>query len=153
MAPQIANPDLKRVPMAKVGYGRWLRAFLENRAVSGPVRTFPQAERPLLEAQVIRSLLGSRLLGGEALGLFGGGRGSSSSPGPGGAFPPRPSWRGSRSARIFAVADVYDALTSDRPYRKAWPKEKALAYIREEAGKQFDPEVVEAFLKLMAEEA
>lgn len=56
-------------------------------------------------------------------------------------------------ARIFAVADVYDALTSDRPYRKAWPKEKALAYIREEAGKQFDPEVVEAFLKLMAEEA
>ena len=56
------------------------------------------------------------------------------------------------SARIFAVADVYDALTSDRPYRKAWPKEKALAYIREEAGKQFDPEVVEAFLKLMAEE-
>jgi len=51
------------------------------------------------------------------------------------------------------VADVYDALTSDRPYRKAWPKEKALAYIREEAGKQFDPEVVEAFLKLMAEEA
>ena len=57
------------------------------------------------------------------------------------------------SARIFAVADVYDALTSDRPYRKAWPKEKALAYIREEAGKQFDPEVVEAFLKLMAEEA
>ncbi|BCZ89268.1 hypothetical protein TthAA22_10730 [Thermus thermophilus] len=57
------------------------------------------------------------------------------------------------SARIFAVVDVYDALTSDRPYRKAWPKEKALAYIREEAGKQFDPEVVEAFLKLMAEEA
>ena len=87
------------------------------------------------------------------MGLFGGGRGSSSSPGPGGAFPPRPSWRGSRSARIFAVADVYDALTSDRPYRKAWPKEKALAYIREEACKQFDPEVVEAFLKLMAEEA
>ncbi|BAD70813.1 MAG TPA: GAF domain-containing protein [Thermus sp.] len=57
MAPQIANPDLKRVPMAKGGYGRWLRAFLENRAVSGPVRTFPQAERPLLEAQDIRSLL------------------------------------------------------------------------------------------------
>ena len=51
------------------------------------------------------------------------------------------------------MADVYDALTSDRPYRKAWPKEKALAYIREEAGKQFDPEVVEACLKLMAEEA
>ncbi|BFH75907.1 EAL domain-containing protein [Thermus thermophilus] len=57
VAPQIANPDLKRVPMAKGGYGRWLRAFLENRAVSGPVRTFPQAERPLLEAQEIQSLL------------------------------------------------------------------------------------------------
>ena len=57
MAPQIAHPDLKRVPMAKGGYGRWLRPFLENRAVSGPVRTFPQAERPLLEAQEIQSLL------------------------------------------------------------------------------------------------
>ncbi|MFC0594915.1 HD domain-containing phosphohydrolase [Thermus composti] len=55
------------------------------------------------------------------------------------------------SARIFAVVDVYDALTSDRPYRKAWPKEKALAYIQEQAGKQFDPEVVAAFLRLMEE--
>ena len=57
------------------------------------------------------------------------------------------------SARIFAVADVYDALTSDRPYRKAWPREKALAYLQEEAGRQFDPQVVEAFLALMAETA
>jgi len=56
------------------------------------------------------------------------------------------------SARIFAVVDVYDALTSDRPYRKAWPREKALAYLQEQAGKQFDPEVVAAFLRLMAEE-
>jgi len=56
------------------------------------------------------------------------------------------------SARIFAVVDVYDALTSDRPYRKAWPREKALAYIQEQAGKQFDPEVVEAFLRLVAGE-
>lgn len=153
MAPQIANPDLKRVPMAKGGYGRWLRAFLENRAVSGPVRTFPQAERPLLGPRTSAASSRFPSSGRGGFGAFGGGRGSSSSPGPGGAFPPRPSWRGSRSARIFAVADVYDALTSDRPYRKAWPKEKALAYIREEAGKQFDPEVVEAFLKLMAEEA
>jgi putative nucleotidyltransferase with HDIG domain len=52
-------------------------------------------------------------------------------------------------ARIFAVIDVYDALTSERPYRKAWPKEKALDYIREQSGKQFDPEVVAAFLELM----
>lgn len=54
------------------------------------------------------------------------------------------------SARIFAVADVYDALTSDRPYRKAWPKEKALAYLKEQAGRLFDPEVVAAFLDLEA---
>src|SRR2546422_92856 len=52
------------------------------------------------------------------------------------------------SARIFAVVDVYDALTSDRPYRKAWPKDKALAYIREQAGKHFDPDVVETFLRM-----
>jgi PAS domain S-box-containing protein len=51
------------------------------------------------------------------------------------------------AARIFAVVDVYDALTSDRPYRKAWSREEALKYIREESGKHFDPEVVEVFLK------
>lgn len=53
------------------------------------------------------------------------------------------------SARIFAVADVYDALTSDRPYRAAWSKEKALAYIRDENGRHFDPQVVEKFFKLI----
>ena len=52
------------------------------------------------------------------------------------------------AARIFAVMDVYDALTSDRPYRKAWPKEKALQYIREQSGKHFDPAVVEQFLEM-----
>ncbi|WP_240695469.1 PAS domain S-box protein [Thermus tengchongensis] len=56
------------------------------------------------------------------------------------------------AARIFAVVDVYDALTSDRPYRKAWSREKALAYIEEQGGQQFDPEVVAAFLRLMAGE-
>ena len=50
-------------------------------------------------------------------------------------------------ARIFAVVDVYDALTSDRPYRKAWSKEKALALIKEDSGKHFDPEVVKVFLQ------
>jgi PAS domain S-box-containing protein/putative nucleotidyltransferase with HDIG domain len=55
-------------------------------------------------------------------------------------------------ARIFAVVDIYDALTSDRPYRKAWPKEKALAYLREQAGRQFDPQVVATFLRLVEEE-
>jgi putative nucleotidyltransferase with HDIG domain len=53
-------------------------------------------------------------------------------------------------ARIFAVVDVYDALTSDRPYRKAWSKENTLDHIREQSGKHFDPEVVDTFLKVIA---
>jgi len=53
------------------------------------------------------------------------------------------------AARIFTVVDVFDALTSDRPYRLAWPREKALDYIREQAGKYFDPAVVEMFLKIV----
>ncbi len=51
-------------------------------------------------------------------------------------------------ARIFAVIDAYDALTSDRPYRLAWSAEKAQEYIRSESGKHFDPRVVEAFLNM-----
>jgi putative nucleotidyltransferase with HDIG domain len=54
-----------------------------------------------------------------------------------------------RAARIFAVVDVWDALTSARPYHAAWRKEDALIYIRENAGKHFDPEVVEVFLRTM----
>lgn len=53
------------------------------------------------------------------------------------------------AARIFAVIDVWDALISDRPYRSAWPEEKALNYIREQAGHHFDPRVVEKFLDLI----
>ena len=49
-------------------------------------------------------------------------------------------------ARIFAVVDVWDALTNDRPYRKAWTKEQACKFIAEQAGFQFDPRVVEVFL-------
>ncbi len=49
------------------------------------------------------------------------------------------------SARIFAVVDVWDALTSDRPYRPAWPEAQALEYIRMESGRHFDPQVVNAF--------
>lgn len=51
-------------------------------------------------------------------------------------------------ARVFAVADVWDALTSDRPYRTAWPKEKARAFIKEQSGTHFDPAVVDAFLRM-----
>ncbi|NPV87840.1 MAG: PAS domain S-box protein [Anaerolineae bacterium] len=50
------------------------------------------------------------------------------------------------AARIFAVADVWDALTSNRPYRKAWSRQQALEYIRQQTGKHFDPLVVDAFL-------
>jgi len=56
------------------------------------------------------------------------------------------------SARIFAIADSFDAMTSDRPYRKALPVERALEQIREGAGTQFDPEVVDVFVDLVQEE-
>ncbi|MFZ5808993.1 MAG: GAF domain-containing protein [Chloroflexota bacterium] len=55
------------------------------------------------------------------------------------------------SARIFAVVDVYDALRSDRPYRKAWSEEETLQYLRHQAGVLFDPRIVEAFLKIIAQ--
>jgi HD-GYP domain-containing protein (c-di-GMP phosphodiesterase class II) len=53
------------------------------------------------------------------------------------------------AARIFAVVDVFDALTSDRPYRHAWVPQQALEYIQSERGKYFDPEVVDVFMKLI----
>ena len=56
------------------------------------------------------------------------------------------------AARIFAVVDVWDALRSDRPYRPAWSEEEALAYIRQQAGKHFDPHVVEVFLQMLEDE-
>jgi len=52
-------------------------------------------------------------------------------------------------ARIFAVVDAYDAITSDRPYRQGTDARTALAEIRQHAGRQFDPTIVEAFLRLM----
>jgi PAS domain S-box-containing protein len=56
------------------------------------------------------------------------------------------------TARIFAVVDVWDALTSDRPYRPSWLKEKAREHILSSSGSHFDPQVVEAFIKMMCEE-
>jgi PAS domain S-box-containing protein/putative nucleotidyltransferase with HDIG domain len=53
------------------------------------------------------------------------------------------------AARIFAVIDVWDALTSDRPYRLAWPKEKAYHYILDQSGKHFDPHILEYFIRFM----
>ncbi len=51
-------------------------------------------------------------------------------------------------ARIVAIADVFDALTSRRPYKEAWPVERALEYIRSEAGRHFDPQLVALFLSI-----
>ncbi len=52
-------------------------------------------------------------------------------------------------ARIFAVVDVWDALVSQRPYKPAWPPERAREELRAQAGKGLDPKVVEAFLRLV----
>src|SRR5688572_611441 len=51
--------------------------------------------------------------------------------------------------RIVAVADAFDALTSTRPYKQAWPVEEAVALLRREAGRQFDPRLVPKFVELM----
>jgi len=56
------------------------------------------------------------------------------------------------SARIFAVVDVFDALTSDRPYRKAWTKEEAVKYIKQQSGKHFAPDIVQVFLAIVNEQ-
>ena len=49
--------------------------------------------------------------------------------------------------RICAVADVFDALTSKRPYKEAWPVHDAVAWLREQRGRHFDPDHVDAFLR------
>lgn len=56
-SPQIQNPALQNLPLREAGYGRWLERFLKDQAVAGPVASFPEEERPLLEAQEIQSLL------------------------------------------------------------------------------------------------
>lgn len=57
----------------------------------------------------------------------------------------------SLEARIIALADVFDALTSVRPYKSAWPLDEALAYIEAQAGLHFDPQLVPLFSALRAE--
>jgi len=52
-------------------------------------------------------------------------------------------------ARIFAVVDVFDALISERPYKKPWPIDKAIQEIKKNAGTHFDLKVVEAFLEVI----
>jgi putative two-component system response regulator len=52
------------------------------------------------------------------------------------------------AGRIVGVADVFDALTHERPYKQAWPRERAIVEIRAQSGRHFDPRVVEAFLNV-----
>jgi PAS domain S-box-containing protein len=61
-------------------------------------------------------------------------------------------WAIPMTARAFAVVDVYDALTSDRPYRSAWTREKALEHIQDSAGTHFDPVVVQEFIQMLQRE-
>ncbi len=56
------------------------------------------------------------------------------------------------AARIFSIVDVWDALRSDRPYRRAWTAERALAHLAAQSGRQFDPQVVRAFMALLADQ-
>ena len=53
------------------------------------------------------------------------------------------------AARLFTVVDVWDALRSDRPYRPKWSQQETLAYIREQSGKHFDPQIVGSFLQMI----
>jgi response regulator RpfG family c-di-GMP phosphodiesterase len=55
-------------------------------------------------------------------------------------------------ARLFAVVDVWDALTSDRPYRKRMPNRDVIDYLQMEAGRLFDPVIVEKFIALVKSE-
>jgi HD-GYP domain-containing protein (c-di-GMP phosphodiesterase class II) len=55
-------------------------------------------------------------------------------------------------ARIFAVVDVWDALISERPYKKSWSKIETLAYIRQQSGIHFDPHIVSAFEEIISHE-
>ena len=52
------------------------------------------------------------------------------------------------AARIFSIVDVWDALLSKRPYRAAWTQERVIGYLQENAGRQFDPDLIEVFLQL-----
>lgn len=52
-------------------------------------------------------------------------------------------------ARLFSIVDNWDALTNDRPYRKAWSKNKVLSYIVDESGKKFDPSLIPVFVQMM----
>jgi putative two-component system response regulator len=51
------------------------------------------------------------------------------------------------AGRVTALADVFDALVSDRPYKDAWDFDRAVRYVQEESGRKFDPDVVRVFVE------
>ena len=53
------------------------------------------------------------------------------------------------ASRLVHVCDVYDALSTKRPYREAWPSEKTMGYLEERAGSEFDPDLVAAFIRTL----
>jgi len=55
------------------------------------------------------------------------------------------------ASRLVHVCDVYDALSTNRPYREAWPSEKTMSYLEERAGTEFDPDLVVAFIRTLRE--
>ncbi|MBI5964688.1 MAG: histidine kinase, partial [Chloroflexi bacterium] len=55
-------------------------------------------------------------------------------------------------ARLFAIVDVWDALSSDRPYRKKMPRREVVKYLREKSGHLFDPKLVDVFLSVIKAE-
>jgi putative two-component system response regulator len=55
------------------------------------------------------------------------------------------------ASKVVHVCDVYDALCTHRPYREAWASERALGYLAERVGTEFDPELVEAFTRMIGE--
>jgi HD-GYP domain-containing protein (c-di-GMP phosphodiesterase class II) len=56
------------------------------------------------------------------------------------------------AARIFAVVDIWDALLNERVYREAWPEEKVIDYLKNAAGIELDPDIVEIFLEMIQED-
>jgi putative two-component system response regulator len=53
------------------------------------------------------------------------------------------------TGRVVAVADVFDALTTERPYKKAWPVEEAVEYLKEQSGKHFEPKLIDLFIAIL----
>ncbi|TXD86423.1 HD domain-containing protein, partial [Mitsuaria sp. TWR114] len=116
-----------------------------------------QKPGPLTEAEwmVMRRhpAIGAEILGDQATGLLGMARRI--------ALAHHEKWDGSgypeglagesipQDARIVAIADVFDALTSIRPYKPAWPVEQAVAHLRAQAGRHFDPALVELFIGVL----